>query len=206
MIKITKQQIQFIDNYLQNSEFIFVDVRAEMTDHVASAVEAKMQQQNLDFYDAFKSYMIENKAALLKLNNKIFRHYWTASVNFTKTLYKPYNLFFALFLILTFQFVFPFLDEVKALEIINKGLFFSIIALAISQTIYSSFFTRKRYLYLEKTFFIFLIIYYFNLFSNGSGYMDFHGNNFTIGITVFLLFAFFAHYIKTVSEFKMKYS
>jgi hypothetical protein len=64
-MKLTKQQIQFIDNYLQKADIIFVDIRAEMTDHIASAVEEKMQHENLDFYLAFKYYMIENKAGFL---------------------------------------------------------------------------------------------------------------------------------------------
>lgn len=49
MQKITQEQIKFIDNYLQKSDVIFVDIRDELTDHIASAVEEKMDAENLDF-------------------------------------------------------------------------------------------------------------------------------------------------------------
>lgn len=67
---LDKQQIKFIDNYLTNSGVDFLDIRMEMIDHVASAVEEKMQKENLDFYDAFKSYMLKNKDELLKTSGK----------------------------------------------------------------------------------------------------------------------------------------
>jgi hypothetical protein len=44
----------------------------EMLDHVASAVEKKMEAEDLIFYDAFKDYMIENKKELLKNNREGF--------------------------------------------------------------------------------------------------------------------------------------
>lgn len=67
---LDKQKIKFIDNYLTKSGVDFLDIRMEMLDHVASAVEEKMQKENLDFYDAFKSYMLKNKNELLKTNGK----------------------------------------------------------------------------------------------------------------------------------------
>ena len=57
-MSLSSENIQFIDNYLKNSEVIYYDIRMEMLDHVATAVEHKMQAENLDFYDAFKSYMV----------------------------------------------------------------------------------------------------------------------------------------------------
>lgn len=54
-MKLSAENIKFIDNYLKNSEVIYYDIRMEILDHVATAVEQKMQTENLDFYDAFKS-------------------------------------------------------------------------------------------------------------------------------------------------------
>ncbi|MBD3725032.1 MAG: hypothetical protein IE891_09740, partial [Flavobacteriaceae bacterium] len=51
-MSLNKEQIKFIDNYLKNSEVIYYDIRMEMLDHIASAVEQKMEAENLDFYDA----------------------------------------------------------------------------------------------------------------------------------------------------------
>jgi len=71
-MELTSSQIQFIDRYLQKSDVIFVDVRAEMTNHIASAIEAKITNENLDFDVAFKTYMIQNKKSLLENNGKFF--------------------------------------------------------------------------------------------------------------------------------------
>ena len=51
-MKLTTENIQFIDNYLKSSGVIYYDIRMETLDHVATAVEQKMQSENLDFYDA----------------------------------------------------------------------------------------------------------------------------------------------------------
>jgi hypothetical protein len=71
-MKLTPEQLQFIDSYLTNSGVFYADIHAEMMDHVASAVETKMQAENLDFYDAFKDFMVENKKELIKNNRDGF--------------------------------------------------------------------------------------------------------------------------------------
>lgn len=50
-----------------------MDLRVELTDHIASEIEAKMNNEDSrGFYQLFKSYMFENKSALLK-NLRQFR-------------------------------------------------------------------------------------------------------------------------------------
>ncbi|WP_299223635.1 hypothetical protein [uncultured Psychroserpens sp.] len=72
MVKLSKNEIIFIDNYLQQSEVFYADIRMEMVDHVASEIESKLNADpKKDFYTVFKTYMIHNKANLLK-NNKQF--------------------------------------------------------------------------------------------------------------------------------------
>lgn len=74
MKKLTKENIQFIDNYLKNSDVIFDDIRMEMVDHVATAVETEISNGDLrDFYYIFKEYMVENKKQLLDNNKKFIR-------------------------------------------------------------------------------------------------------------------------------------
>jgi hypothetical protein len=88
-MKLTAENIQFIDNYLKNSEVIYYDIRMEMLDHVATAVEQKMQSENLDFYDAFKSYMVVNKREILK-GNKLWPGFSKDIIsNFLKFLFQP---------------------------------------------------------------------------------------------------------------------
>lgn len=83
MEKLSKKNIQFIENYLKNSDVEYLDVRLEMTDHVASEIEAKMQQGDArGFYEIFKNYMLEHKTSLLKslkkfrkqADKKVLRH------------------------------------------------------------------------------------------------------------------------------------
>ena len=65
---LSKEEIQFIDTYLKNSDVRFADIRMEMVDHVASELENRMSEDGTDFYDTFKWYMAENKSSLLKQN------------------------------------------------------------------------------------------------------------------------------------------
>ncbi|SDR75916.1 hypothetical protein SAMN04515667_0570 [Formosa sp. Hel1_31_208] len=75
MAKLSKDNIQFIENYLENSEVFYADIRMEMTDHVASAIEKRMADNpTFHFYDVFKDYMIEQKTNLLENNKQFLRN------------------------------------------------------------------------------------------------------------------------------------
>ncbi|MEO9893583.1 hypothetical protein [Aurantibacter sp.] len=65
-MKITTADIQFIDNYLKNTDIQYIDVRMEMLDHIATAIENDMHENNRSFYVAFKEYMVYNKKQLEK--------------------------------------------------------------------------------------------------------------------------------------------
>ena len=75
MQKISKADIQFIDNYLNNSEVVFTDIRLEMVDHVASEIESVRQNGDTrDFYYVFKDYMVKNKKKLLENNRQYYKN------------------------------------------------------------------------------------------------------------------------------------
>jgi len=95
---LTAQQIVFIDHYLENSGIDYTDIRIEMTDHVAAALEA---MEGDDFDENFRLYMLEHKQELLK-NNSHFKRMATrrAFRVLGSTLIKP------LFLILPFVIVY----------------------------------------------------------------------------------------------------
>jgi hypothetical protein len=80
MEKLTKEELKFIDNYLLKADVIYKDIRVEMVDHVATAVEARMEKDEEDFYSAFKDYMVEHKKTLNaqnKLSSKLaFKRFW----------------------------------------------------------------------------------------------------------------------------------
>lgn len=73
-MKLSKRDIKFIYNYLENSDIIYVDIRMEMVDHVASDIEDRIKAgDKRDFYYIFKDYMVENKAQLLDNNNQFLK-------------------------------------------------------------------------------------------------------------------------------------
>ena len=51
-MKLTKEEIQFIDNYLIKNEVKYWDVRLELLDHIVSAVEDKMTNEGVSFNEA----------------------------------------------------------------------------------------------------------------------------------------------------------
>ena len=65
-MQLSLENTKFIDQYLKKSEIVFDDLRLELVDHVATSVSFKMEEEQVDFYDAFKNYMVENKKTLLK--------------------------------------------------------------------------------------------------------------------------------------------
>ena len=74
MIRLDQDQIQFIDNYLNYANVVHVDIRTEMIDHVASGIEAIINEGDTrDFYFIFKDYMIVHKARLLDNNKKFIK-------------------------------------------------------------------------------------------------------------------------------------
>ncbi|RKE98855.1 hypothetical protein [Ichthyenterobacterium magnum] len=113
MKKLSKDNIQFIENYLENSDVLYADIRMEMTDHVASAIEEQMQtESHRDFYFVFKDYMVENKARLLE-NNKQFLKNVDKSI--ARQLFRQ-----ILKLTTLFVFVFSFLVVYKLINYIEK--------------------------------------------------------------------------------------
>ena len=90
MQKLSAQNIQFIKKYLKTSGVEYLDIRMEMTDHVASEIESRMAGGDpRGFYTIFKEYMIKHKADLLK-SLKNFRRQADKKVIF-KVIHNLYN-------------------------------------------------------------------------------------------------------------------
>ena len=88
-MKLTKENLQFIDTYLKNNQVIYIDIRYEMIDHIATAVEEKMEEESLDFYNAFKNYMVIHKKPILKNNKNRYSYSWESIKQFLLFLVKP---------------------------------------------------------------------------------------------------------------------
>lgn len=90
-MKVTRDELRFIDTYLKNSSIDYIDVRLELTDHIATAIEQELEENSsLVFYDAFKNYMVIYKKNLLenyelqkvKLRDKIIKLFLKRFISF----------------------------------------------------------------------------------------------------------------------------
>jgi hypothetical protein len=204
-MKLSTENIQFIDNYLKNSEVVYYDIRLEMLDHISSAVEQKMEQENLDFYDAFKSYMVVNKKDILKGNKDGTRVNYSKELfkNFLLFLIKPYMLVGLLGLFSFFYFV-----EVKNYFSdsfsINNLFFISIISVAFFQIFYFYIFLKERFYVIERTGGVLAILYYAQIiFFPGYGNNE-SPSNLILTIFFYLLFAYVMYFINEVLKFKKR--
>ena len=198
-MKLTKEYIQFIDNYLKNSEVVYYDIRMEMLDHVATAVEQKMEAENLDFYDAFKSYMVVNKKEILK-GNKFWSVYSKDTIlNFLKFLLHPIMILIGV----SFYFFYKNIEVTNYFseEFTIRNLFFVImIFLAFLQLIYFHLILKQRFFVLEKLGGLLNIIYYLQMFLMNQ-HNDETPSIFTLTIFSYILIAYVLYFAKEVYKF-----
>lgn len=158
-MKLTPQNIQFIDNYLTNSEVIYYDIRMEMLDHVATAVEQKMEAENLDFYDSFKSYMVLNKKDLMKQNEKTLKFNYSVVLTFLKYCLKFTNLLVFAICYLLFYFAIQNYSILLVSRIIVGFVFIGMIFSALYNLIVYNYKKKKRFYTIEKNGIIMFIAY-----------------------------------------------
>ncbi len=160
MQKLTKENIQFIENYLENSDIFYADIRMEMTDHVASAIEDKMNQgDSRDFYYIFKDYMVENKARLLNDNRKFLK---SADKKVTRLLLKNTFTIQAFIVFMAIIFIFVLVFNWLGIEMFsNKVLYIPILSIVPFGIIYSiAIYAYKlnRFSVIERLFFPYIVL------------------------------------------------
>jgi len=198
-MSLTSENIQFIDNYLKNSEVIYYDIRMEMLDHVATAVEQKKELENIDFYDAFKSYMIINKKEILK-GNKFWSVYSKDTIiSFLKFLLHP----IMILIVVSFYLFY------KNVEVSNyfsdsftvRNLFFVLmIILAFFQLIYFRLILKQRFFVLEKLGGLLTIIYYVQMFFMNQN-KDETPSVFTLTLFSYITIAYLLYFTREVYKF-----
>ncbi len=160
MQKLTKENIQFIENYLENSDIFYADIRMEMTDHVASAIEDKMNHgDSRDFYYIFKDYMVENKARLLNDNRKFLK---SADKKVTRLLLKNTFTIQAFIVFLAIIFIFVLVFNWLGIETFSDKVFYipilTIVPLGIIYSIGIYAFKLNRFSVIERLFFPYIIL------------------------------------------------
>jgi hypothetical protein len=200
-MKLIPENIKFIDNYLKNSEVIYYDIRMEMLDHIATAVEQKMETENLDFYDAFKSYMVENKKEILKGNKEEGLHFKEPLKRFGLFLVKPFQILLA---ISTFSLVY-FFAKIYGLNIYSNYLYLFIIITYLIFVISHFLLTkRKKFYYIDRNFSIVFLLFQIanplhrNANENLVAFVVFNS------ILLFVFVAFLRFYYLEMKSFKQK--
>jgi len=199
-MKLLKENIQSIDNYLKHQGFEYFDIRLEMVDHVANAVEEKMEVEKLNFYDAFKSYMISHKKEIMKRSKTdVWSLYSLHSIKqFLLFLINPYNVFLGLLLFFVIKFggVNEFFSEAFTF---GNFFFVAILSLATFQAVYFYVYLKERFFYIEKLGGVLAIIYYLQLFIAPA----FRSSTSPYVFTVFsyILVAYVLFFIKAVIKF-----
>ncbi|MBU2921663.1 hypothetical protein KO504_09950 [Winogradskyella psychrotolerans] len=160
-MKLTKEQIQFIDTYLENSDVVFADIRMEMVDHVASDIEDRMRASTTnDFYNVFKAYMVENKAQLLNDNKQFLkaadRKIWKA---FLKELLNPLTLLIFLMSFGGFYFLYSNFNIETFRIVVSYVPLIGLSGFILTYVVYHKRKNLKRFSVVERLAMPFLVFY-----------------------------------------------
>ncbi|MCZ8089254.1 hypothetical protein [Flavobacterium sp.] len=163
-MKLNQNQIQFIDGYLHRNDVIYVDIRAEMIDHIATGVEEKMKDEDIDFHDAFVSYVNSNHKEIFSMNKNIWRFALPEIKNYLIYFFKPTSLFLVVFIIALYTFLNKngyqnFVKETLPMYVLG-----SIVVVSFLSFIYFGIIKKQQYFFVEKNGIVFLILYWIDLF------------------------------------------
>jgi len=161
MAKLDKEQIQFIDNYLDNSDVIYADIRMEIVDHVATDIESKIEAGDTrDFYYIFKDYMVENKRKLINDNKQFLK---SADKKIVKAILKelPKPLTILVFVLSFFAFVMAFnhLDFKSFRSLIFLIPFGTFLGCGLLYLVHSKYYGLERFSVIERLSFPMLLFY-----------------------------------------------
>jgi hypothetical protein len=199
-MKLSKENLQFIDNYLKFNEVVYFDIRLEMLDHVATAVEQKMNEEQLEFYDAFKEYMVQNKKEVMKFN-KGAGFYFQPIKNFGSFLFKPQGL-----VLLPIVYLFNyFISQQHDFQAISLYIYPAICLFCVLFSIIVYYFSnRRRYFYLEQnSVILFVIVQLLQMFLKFD-IQNIQRSLCVNSILLFLLLSFVLFYFNELRTFKAK--
>ena len=199
-MKLTKENLRFIDNYLKNSEVIYTDIRLEMLDHISTAVEHKMNEEQSEFYDAFKDYMVENKKEMMK-SNKSDGFYFQPIKKFGSFLFKPMSLVLVTISCLFNQFLIKHCDSQNISLYFLLAFFLSLVPIVIARYY---FLKRKRFFYIEQNASILFLLLQFGQFFNRSANQSAEASMYINTTLLFLLLSFVLFYYNEMMIFKAK--
>ena len=199
-MKLTKENLRFIDNYLKFNEVVYFDIRLEMLDHVATAVEQKTNEEQLEFYDAFKEYMVQNKKEVMKFNKGV-GFYFQPIKKFGLFLFKPLSL-----VLLPIVYLFNyFISQQHDFQAISLYIYPAICLFCVLFSIIVYYFSnRRRYFYLEQNSVILFVIVQLLQMSLKFDIQNIQRSLCINSILLFLLLSFVFFYFNELKTFKAK--
>lgn len=199
-MKLAPEEIVFIDNYLQKSGVVYVDIRSEMVDHIASAVEVKMDKESLDFYEAFKQYMVVNKKVHMKNKGDLSVFSKGLLLPFLKFIAHPFRLVLAALLFGFFTFV-----DVKAYfseDFTIQNLFFVILLVtAVAQMIYVYLILKQRFFVFERLGSLLGLLYYLQIFFMNN-HSDKEPGAYTLTFFYYILIVYLLYFAQEMCKFQ----
>jgi hypothetical protein len=211
-MKLTFENIFFIDNYLENSDIIYKDIRMEMIDHVASGIETKISEgDNRDFYYVFKDYMIENKGKLLNNNKQFIK---SADNKLIKLILKELIKWPCVITFLVLMAFFKYLNFTTEISIVKSWLgvlpLISFTLLGIVYVIALRFYKLNRFSSLERLGFIFAMSFQLFHFCWNISHLEFMtGFEYVIiglvSLTLSILLAMILVTVKQMKHYQTKF-
>jgi hypothetical protein len=197
-MKLTKENLQFIDTYLENSDVVYVDIRLEMVDHIATGVEEKMRSEQIDFYDAFKNYMAHNKREIIK-NNKDWNSFsWLEIKKFLLFLLNPVILLIGFLIYLIYKNI--NINNYFGKDFtFNNLIFLGILFIVLFQIFYFHVYLKKRFYAIEKTGHVLIVIYYFKLFLVSNFIVE-GKNNISSFVFLFITIGYVLYFIREIKK------
>jgi len=206
-MKFSKEDIKFLDNYLENSDVIHVDIRMEMVDHVATAIEREMSSDDsIGFYDVFKDYMLENKRLLLE-NNKQFLKQTTKKLSdqLLKALFSLRSAVLAFLIGTIIYFGFQNFNPEHIQNLINCSVTFLIFIPGLCYFFAIKAFNYERFSGIERLSFYFIFLLQFINIINllGNRFLNNDASLLVTSILMALVFTFILVFIRlSVGVFK----
>jgi len=158
--KLTEKQIQLIDTALIKAGINYIDIRIELTDHIAAALEQKDER----FEHHLKGYMLAHKRELKKLNIRfIIIAMGKAYKQLLITLLKPLLLVFTAVVFTTGYVINTFFgkaETILALYMVYIGICCLVTSKSGASLFDATFNRKKQYSYSFGFAFIYVLLFY----------------------------------------------
>lgn len=157
-MKLSENQIQEIERFLNHNNITYVDIRLETFDHIVTDIQEKIKNQNMPFDDAFIMVTNSWKKHIKESSSFYFGIYYTAPKIVIEKAKKTFKKFYVLYLSAYF-FPLIFVQYLKipiVINVINKA-FPVIEVLGVGATFFFLFLMIKKWKTKEKTTYSFIL-------------------------------------------------